>query len=74
ECLRLVSHKPFDGKENAVRENRDIASSSEVFERMDNKIKISETDIGTTLQRQVDDLKELPRAYKTGLVKEDHRA
>ncbi len=74
ECLRLVSHKPFDGKENAVRENRDIASSSEVFERMDNKIKISETDIGTTLQRQVDDLKELLRAYKTGLVKEDHRA
>ena len=41
-----MSHKPFDGKGNAVRENLDIASSSEVFERMDNKIKISETDIG----------------------------
>lgn len=73
ECLRIVSHKPFDGKEKAIRKNRDISSSSEVFERMDAKIKISETDIGIELQRQVEDLKALLSAYKMGTVKEDHR-
>ncbi|MEG2119738.1 MAG: fructose-bisphosphatase class III, partial [Pseudoflavonifractor sp.] len=73
DCLRIVSHKPFDGKESAIRRNRDIASSSVVFERMDHTIKISATDIGSELQHQVDDLKALLRAYKMGAVTEDHR-
>ncbi|MEG1879080.1 MAG: fructose-1,6-bisphosphatase [Pseudoflavonifractor sp.] len=73
DCLRIISHKPFDGKENAIHENRDIASSSKVIERMDSTIKISETDIGSELQRQVDDLKALLRAYKMGAVNEDHK-
>ena len=73
-CLRLVSHKPFAGKENAIRENLDIASFSEVFERMEARIKISQTDIGAQLQQQVDDLKALLRAYKMGEVNEDHKA
>ncbi|HWS42942.1 MAG TPA: fructose-1,6-bisphosphatase [Pseudoflavonifractor sp.] len=73
ECLRIVSHKPFDGKEKAIRKNKDISSSSVIFERMDKRIKISETDIGIELQRQADDLKALLRAYRSGAVKEDHR-
>ena len=36
-------------------------------------MKIAETDIGSELQRQVEDLKALLRAYKRGLVKEDHK-
>lgn len=71
-CLRIVSHEPFDGKEDAIRANRDIVSSSVVFERLDSKVQIKATDIGSELQRQVDDLKALLRAYKSGLVKEDH--
>ena len=73
-CYRIVSHKPFSGKREAIRENRDIASTSEVFERMETRVKISGTDIGSELQRQVDDLKALLRAYKMGEVLEDHRA
>ena len=73
ECLRIVSHEPFAGKERAVRENQDISSSSDIFERMDKRIKIAETDIGVELQRQVADLKALLHAYKTGAVTEDHR-
>ena len=56
ESMRIVSHEPFEGRENAIRENRDILSSSVVFERMDDKVKIRSTDIGSELQRQVDDL------------------
>lgn len=73
-CYRLVSHKPFDGKDNAIRFNRDIVSTSSIFERMETRVKIAETDIGSELQRRVDDLKALLRAYRMGEVKEDHRA
>ncbi len=72
-CMRIVSHKPFDGKGKAISSNHDISSSSVVFERMDSTIKIAETDIGNELQRQVEDLKALLRAYKSGAVKEDHK-
>ena len=72
-CYRIVSHKPFSGKQEAIRENRDIASTSEVFERMETRVKISGTDIGSELQQQVDDLKALLRAYRMGEVLEDHR-
>ena len=73
ESMRIVSHEPFEGRENAIRENRDILSSPVIFERMDDKVKIRSTDIGNELQRQVDDLKALLAAYRSGLVKEDHR-
>ena len=73
ESMRIVSHEPFEGRENAIRENRDILSSPVIFERMDDKVKIRSTDIGSELQRQVDDLKALLAAYRSGLVKEDHR-
>ena len=72
-CIRIVSHKPFVGKQTAIQENMDIVSTSTVFERMDSRIKISETDIGVQLQQQVDDLKALLHAYKMGEVLEDHK-
>ncbi len=72
-CYRIVSHQPFSGKGKAIRENQDIASSSMIFERMESTVKISQTDIGSELQGQVDDLKALLRAYKMGEVKEDHK-
>lgn len=59
---------------NAIRENVDISSSSEVFERMEKRIKIAETDVGAQLQKQVDDLKALLRAYRMGAVTEDHKS
>ena len=61
------------GREAAIRLDRDIASSSVIFERMDSRIKIAETDIGRQLQAQADDLRALLDAYKTGAVAEDHR-
>ena len=72
-CYRIVSHKPFSGKENAIRRNWDIASTSTIFERMETRVKIAETDVGAQLQNQADDLKALLRAYRMGEVLEDHR-
>ncbi|MDR0314969.1 MAG: fructose-1,6-bisphosphatase [Oscillospiraceae bacterium] len=66
--MRLSAHKPFSGVENAIRNNSDIFSTSIVFERLDSRIKIRETDTGAALQKNIDELKKLLHAYKSGLI------
>ena len=70
--IRIVSHQPFAGRQDALLNNHDIANDSLIFERMDSRMKISETDNGRLLQAQVDDLRMLLLAYRTGAVTEDH--
>ena len=69
--MSLVSHEAFCGKENAIMENRDIHSNWAVFETLDQRIKISETDNGKKLQEQIDNLKLLIDAYKLGIIAEN---
>ena len=71
--FRIVAHQPFSGKEKAIRENLGIASSTEIFERLEAREKIEETDIGRELERQIADLRALLDAYRDGAVKEEHR-
>ena len=71
--IRIVSHQPFAGRQDALLNNHDIANNSLVFERMDSRMKISETDNGRLLQAQADDLRLLLMAYRTGAVTEDHK-
>ena len=72
-CFRLVSHEPFVGRKNAIRENQDIASTSVVFERLESRMKIAGTDVGRQLQEQIDDLMALLSAFRSGEIAEDHR-
>ena len=73
-CFRLVSHEPFAGRASAIRKNRDIVSSSVVFERLESRMKIAGTDIGRQLQEQIDDLMALLGAYRSGEIAEDHKS
>jgi len=68
--MRLSSHEPFCGVENAIRNNTDILSASVVFERLESRIKISETDNGVLIQKNIDELKKLLNAYKVGAIME----
>ena len=72
EHYRIVSHQPFAGKEKALEENSDIDCTPLIFERMEQKLKIWDTDIGRELESQVSDLKALLQAFKDGVVKENH--
>ncbi|MBR5741757.1 MAG: fructose-bisphosphatase class III, partial [Firmicutes bacterium] len=72
-CYRIVSHQPFVGHAEAVRNNYDIASTSDVFERRAKPQKIADTDIGVELRTRIDDLKLLLQAFRDGVVTEDHR-
>ena len=73
EVLGLSLEERQRLQQEAIKENKDIASTSEVFERMESRVKIAGTDIGSELQHQVDDLKALLHAYRMGEILEDHR-
>lgn len=70
---RIVSHQPFAGRREALKRNHDIDNNSVVFEALDQRMKVSETDEGIDLQAQVDDLIQLMEAYRSGAVAENHQ-
>ena len=70
---RIVSHQPFSGKYNAVHKNDDIENESEIFEKLETRMRVSQTDEGGALQTRVDDLMLLLEAYQTGAVTENHK-
>ncbi len=70
---RIVSHQPFAGKWNAVHKNDDIRNESSVFETMESRMRVSQTDEGAELQARVADLLLLLEAYRSGAVNEDHQ-
>ena len=73
-CFRLVAHQPFVGRAEAIRKNWDIASTSQIFERLDSRATIEDTDNGRRMQAQVDDLLDLLRAYRSGAIVESHKS
>ena len=70
--FRIVSHQPFTSRADAITHNDDIANDSLIFEVLEHRMKVSETDEGRMLQAQVDDLTRLLEAYRTGAVTENH--
>ena len=70
--IKLASHAPFVGRENAIAANKDIISTAVVFERMESRIRIAETDTGALQMQSIHDLKELLAAYQSGEIKERH--
>lgn len=64
--LRLVSHGPFTTIEEAVENNTDILSISNIFERVKERKMVADTDIGFELKEQIAALKLLLEAYRSG--------
>lgn len=70
EGIRISAHEPFKGRENAIKNNADILSDTVVFENSASKILVKDTDQGVRIQRRIDDLLLLCKAYETGKIKE----
>jgi fructose-1,6-bisphosphatase-3 len=70
---RIVSHQPFTGKWNAIHKNDDIQNDSRIFEKLETRMRVCQTDEGAELQTRVHDLMLLLQAYRTGAVTEDHK-
>jgi fructose-1,6-bisphosphatase-3 len=68
--LLLASHNPFESTQKAIEEERDIHSKTEILETNYARIRVKDTDLGRDIQRQIEELQLLLRAYRVGLIKE----
>ena len=68
----MVSHQPFAGKRKALENNDDIVNEGVIFEKLETRMKVADTEEGRELQQRVDDLLLLLEAYRSGAVREGH--
>jgi fructose-1,6-bisphosphatase-3 len=68
--LLLAAHQPFQSTENAIEEEVDIHSQTRILEQQRDRIRIADTDTGDNIRREIDDLKALLKAYRSGAIKE----
>lgn len=68
--LLLASHAPFESAERAIEENLVMRTHTEILEMNQVRIRVKDTDEGREIQRKIDNLGELLRAYREGLIKE----
>lgn len=66
--MRLSAHRPFESIQEAVVNNVDIHSTSQVFETMVHRMRVADTDIGQSISEQIYDLSLLLSAYRSGLL------
>ncbi len=68
--LILVAHHPFESVQKAIEEELNIASDTQILEHNNIRIRVKDTDLGRSIQRQIDDLQSLLTAYRSGLIQE----
>ena len=68
--LQLVQHEPFLSRQKAIEEGLDIKSTTFVIEFNSQRMMVKDTDKGRELVTQIQDLKKLLVAYRTGFIKE----
>ena len=69
--FQLVQHAPFTSTEEAVIEGIDIQSTIAIVESSNRRVLVGDTDIGSELRKQIDELEMLLRAYRKGWLKEN---
>lgn len=67
--LRLKAHHPFESVSEALKENKDIHSDSEIVETERHRIMVEDTDNGARIQSEINDLYALLDMYKKGIIK-----
>ena len=68
--MRISAHEPFQGVQDAIKNNADILSDTVVFEQAKDKIRVKDTDIGSRLDEKIADLTKLLKCYEAGSIKE----
>ena len=67
--LRLKTHRPFCSVEEALKENQDIISESEIIETRKDRMMVADTDDGAEIKRHIGDLQELLYLYRCGTIR-----
>lgn len=62
--MRIKSHQPFESVEKVLEENKDIESTSTMFETEADRIMVGDTDEGKQIKEEIEMLKKLLEAYR----------
>jgi fructose-1,6-bisphosphatase III len=68
--LILATHYPFESTQQAIEQELDIDSKTEILESTTVR-KVRDTDLGRDIQGHIEELYALLSAYRTGLIKEN---
>ncbi|MGX8695187.1 MAG: fructose-1,6-bisphosphatase [Prevotella sp.] len=68
--FQLVQHEPFTSTQDAINRGTDIKSTTQIVEMSTHRMLVADTDKGVELRTQIDELKDLLRAYRHGVIKE----
>ncbi|MBR5926755.1 MAG: fructose-bisphosphatase class III [Firmicutes bacterium] len=68
----LSAHQAFDSKHAAISEDLDIHSTQVANQRIKTRILNKDTDTGSEMQERIDALKELIKAYRSGVLAQKH--
>ncbi len=72
--MYLVSHKGFSSTKKAVEEEQDILTEDILLESARERLKVKDMDKGKKIQKHIDQLKQLLKAYQNGEIKEGEKA
>ena len=64
--MRIKSHQPFESVEKVLEENKDIESTSKMFETEPHRLLVADTDDGKKLKEDIQVLTQLMESYKKG--------
>lgn len=70
--LVLTAHQPFVSPEEAVRRCIDMVSNSQIVEQFYSRKLVRDTDDGKSIKERIDELKELIKSYRHGILAEQN--
>lgn len=68
--LKLTAHDPFDSRQSAIENEKDIHSRAVAEMNEPRRRRIADTDQGEQIRDEIGDLKKLLHAYRSGVIKE----
>lgn len=68
--LILAAHQPFQSTEEAIASEADILSDSMVVHQLQKRLLVGDTDEGKRLKVRIQELQELLKAYRSGILVE----
>ncbi len=65
-----MAYEPFISTEDAIKNESDIHSVTEVVQLADRRLCVGDTDEGRRMKENIEEIKQLLEAYRTGEIKE----
>ena len=69
--LLLAAHEKFVSKENIIEKEKDIVTYFSQCDRVNERKRVRDTDIGKKIAQEIGELEQLLEAYKQGKIKEE---